>query len=133
MLSDNPNVSLKFVDFSLFTGRILFTEPNHQNLQWNLEREPAQYSYMETVARTFIVPSRQNQFIQENIFNNAPIGRVAVAVNANSTVAGSFNKNPFSYQQFHLRERRIIRGGREIVSLDTTFPCQPYVITMNAM
>ena len=133
MLSGNPNVSLKFVDFSLFTRRILVTEPNHQNLQWNLEREPAQYSYMETVARTFIIPSLQNQFIQENIFNNAPIGRVAVAVNTNSTVAGSFHKNPFSYQQFHLRERRIIRCGRAIVSLDTTFPCQPYVTTMKAM
>ena len=33
MLSDNPNFSLKFVDCSLFTGRILVAEPNHQYLQ----------------------------------------------------------------------------------------------------
>ena len=30
MLSDNPNVSLKIVDCSLFTRRILEAEPNHQ-------------------------------------------------------------------------------------------------------
>ena len=72
MLSDNSNVSLKIVDCSLFTRRILVAELNHQYLQLNLEREPAQYNYMETIARTFIIISRQNQLI-ENIFNTAPI------------------------------------------------------------
>ena len=33
MLSDNPNVSLKVVDCSLFTRKILVAEPNHQYLQ----------------------------------------------------------------------------------------------------
>ena len=64
---------------------------------------------METIARTFIIPSRQNQFNQENVFNNAPFRRIAVAMNTNSAVAGSFQENPFNYQQFHLRELRIIR------------------------
>ena len=56
MLSDNPNVSLKIVENSLFTRRLLVAEFNPQYLQWKLEREPAQYSYMETIARTFIIP-----------------------------------------------------------------------------
>ena len=88
---------------------------------------------METIGRTFIIPSLQNQFIQENVFNNAPIRKIAVAVNTNSTVAGSFHKIPFNYQQFHLRELRIIRGGRAIFSLETTSPCRLYVTTMKAM
>ena len=88
---------------------------------------------METIARTFIIPSRQNQFILKNLFKNAPIRRVAVAINTISAVAGSFHENPFSYQQFHLGELGIIRGGRATVSLDTTSPCQPYVATMKAM
>ena len=120
MLSDNPNFSLKIADFSLFTRKILVAEPNHQYLQWNLEREPAHYNYIETIARTFITPSRQNQFIQENVFNNAPIRRIAVAMNTNSAVAGSFHKNSSNYQEFHLRELRNIGGGRAIISLDTT-------------
>ena len=44
MLSDNPNVSLKIVDCSLFTRRILVAEPTRQHLKWNLEREPAHYN-----------------------------------------------------------------------------------------
>ena len=54
-------------------------------------------------------------------------------MNTNSAVAGSFYENSFNYQQFHLRELRIIRGGRAIISLDTTSPCRPYVTRMKAM
>ena len=32
-----------------------------------------------------------------------------------------------------MREVRIIRGGRAIISLDTTSHCRPYVTTMKAM
>ena len=68
--------------------------------------------------------------MREIILNNAPIRRVAVAINAKSAVAGSFHENFFSNQQFHSRELRLIRGGRAILSLDTTSPCRPYVTTM---
>ena len=95
MLSDNANVSLKIVDCSLFTRKILVAEPNHQYLQRNLEREPAHYNYMETIAKTFIILSRQNQFLQENVFNNAPIRKITVAMNTNLAVAGSFFENLF--------------------------------------
>ena len=54
-------------------------------------------------------------------------------MNTSSAVAGSFLENLFNYQQFHLRELRIIRGGRAIISLDTTSPCRPYVTTMKTM
>ena len=67
MLSDNPIVSLKIVDCSLFTRRILVAEPNHHYLHWNLEREPDHYNYMETIATTFITPSRQNQFNKKKL------------------------------------------------------------------
>ena len=42
---------------------------------------PVEYNYLETLSKTFIIPARQNQFIQENIFNNAPIRRIAIAMN----------------------------------------------------
>ena len=133
MLSENPNFSLKIGECSLFTRRILVAEPNHQYLQWNLEREPAHYNYRETIARTFIIPTPQNQFVQKNVFNNIPIRKITVAINTNSAVVGSFHENLFNYQQFHLRELRIIRDGRAIISLDTTSPCRPYVAAMKAM
>ena len=95
--------------------------PSHQYLQLNLEREPNQYNYMETIARPFIIPSRQNQFIQEITFNNAPIRKIAVAVNKKSAVAGSFHENPFSYHQVHLRELTINRCERVIGSKEIQF------------
>ena len=54
-------------------------------------------------------------------------------MNTNSAVAGSFHENSFNYQQFHLRELRTIRGGRAIISFDTTSSCRPFVTTMKAM
>ena len=51
----------------------------------------------------------------------------------NSAVAVSFQDNFFDYQLFHLREPRIFRGGRAIISSHTTSPCRPYITTMKAM
>ena len=94
---------------------------------------PVEYNYMETLAKTFIIPARQNQFIQENIFNNAPIRRIAIANNSNSAFTSSFAENPFWYQKFNLRDIRKLRGREPIVHYDTTDNCRLYVTTMKAM
>ena len=54
-------------------------------------------------------------------------------MNKNSAFTGHFQENPFHYQKFCLRELRIIRGGRAIVSVDTTNDCRAYLTTMKAM
>ena len=94
---------------------------------------PVAYNYLETVAKTFIKPARQNQFNQENIFNNAPIRRVAIAMNTNSASTDFFTENPFWYQQFDLRHIRIFSGGQPIVDFDTADNFRLYVTTMKAM
>ena len=71
---------------------------------------PVEFNYLETIAKTFIIPARQNQFIQENIFNNAPVHRIAIAMNTNSAFTGSYTENSFWYQQFDLRQIRILGG-----------------------
>ena len=99
MISDNPNVSLGIVDCSLYTRRIALKDDYHKKRTEMLAYAPVEYNYLETLAKTFIIPARQNQFIQENIFNNAPIRRVAIAMNTNSAFTGSFTENQFWYQQ----------------------------------
>ena len=94
---------------------------------------PVENNSLETLAKTFIIPARQNQFVQENIFNNAPIRRIANAMNTNSAFTGSFTENPFCYQQFDLRQIRILFGGQPIVNFDTADNCRLYVTTMKAM
>ena len=54
-------------------------------------------------------------------------------MNTNSAFTGSFTENPFWYQQFDLRQIRILRGGRPIVDFDTADNCRLYVTTMKAM
>ena len=73
MISDNPNVSLGIVDCSLYNRRITLKENYHKKRMDMLAYSPVEYNYLETIAKTFIIPARQNQFIQENNFNNAPI------------------------------------------------------------
>ena len=119
MISDNPNVSLGIVDCSLYTRRVALKDDYHKKRMDMLAYAPVEYTYLETLAKTFIIPARQNQFIQENIFNNAPIRRIALAVNTNSAFTGSFTENPFWCQQFDLRNIRILRGGQPIVDFDT--------------
>ena len=54
---------------------------------------PVEYKYLETLAKTFIILSRQNQFFRENIFNIAPVLRIAIAMNQNSAFTISYTKN----------------------------------------
>ena len=133
IFSDNPNVSLGIVDCSLYTRRIALKDDYHKKRMDMLAYAPVEYNFLETLAKTFIIPARQNQFIQENIFNNAPIRRVAIAMNTNSVFISSFTENPFWYQQFDLRQIRILRGGQPFVDFDTADNCRLYVTTMKAM
>ena len=94
---------------------------------------PVDYNYLASLAMTFIIPARQNQFIQENIFKNAPIRRIAIAMNTNSAFTGSFTEIPFWYQQFNLRQIRILRGGQPNVGFDTADNCRLFETTIKAM
>ena len=133
MISNNPHVSLKVLDCSLFTGFVVVNEVHHQTIKYQLTHQPACYNFMETIASTFIILSGQNWFIQENVFDNAPIRRIAFAMNTNTAFTGHFQENPFHYQKFGLRELRIVRGGRAIVSVDTINDSRTYVTTMKAL
>ena len=133
MISDNPNVSLGIVDCSLYTRRIALKDDYHKKRMDLLAYTPVEFNYLETDAKTFIIPARQNQFIQENIFNNAPVRRIAIAMITNSAFTGSYTESPFWYQQFDLKQIRILRGGQPIVDFDAADNCRLYATIMKAM
>ena len=133
MISDNPNVSLRSVDCSLYTRRIALKDDYHKKRMDKLAYTPLEFNYLETLAKTFINAARQNKFIQENIFSNSPIRRIAIAMNTNSAFTGSYTENPFWSHQFELRQIRILRGGQPIVDFDAADNCRLYVTTMKAM
>ena len=89
MMSDeNPNVSLSLgtVDCSLYTWRVRLKENCHKKTKRldQLAYARIEHNYMETLAKTYIIPPRQQQFFQENIFNNGRLRRIAIAMNSNS-------------------------------------------------
>ena len=133
MISEDTNISLGFVDCSLYTRRIALKDDYHKKRMDMLAYSPVEFNYLETLAKTFIIPARQNQFIQETIFNKAPVRRIAIAMNTNSAFTGSYTENPFWYQQFDLWQIRILSGGQPMVDFDAADICRLYVITMKAM
>ena len=133
MISDNPNVSLGIVDCSLYIPLIALKDDYHKKRMDMLAYTPVEFNYLDTLAKTFIIPARQNQFLQESKFNNAPARRIAIAMNTKSAFTGSYTENPFWHQQFDLRQIRIIRGGQTIVDFDAADNCRLYVTTKKAM
>ena len=133
MISDNPTVSLGIVDCLLYTRRIGLKEDYHKKRMDMLAYASVEYNYMESLAKTFFIPSNQNQFIQEKILNNALFRRIAIAMNTNCAFIGSFTENPFWYQQFDLRQVRILKGVQLSVDYDTSNNCHLYVTKMKAM
>ena len=133
MISDNPNVSLGIVDCSFYIRRIALKDGYHKKRMDMLADTPVEFHYLETLAKTFIMPARQNQFIQENTFNNAPVRQIANAMNTNSAFTGSYTENPSWYQQFDLKQIRTLRGNQPTVDFDAADNCCLYVTTMKAM
>ena len=84
MISDNSYVRFEIVDCSLYTRRFALNDVYHKKRVDMLAYSTVEYKHLEILARTSIIPARQNQFNQENIFNNAPNRRVAIAMKTHS-------------------------------------------------
>ena len=133
MIKENPNVSLGIVDCSLYTRRFALKDDYHKKRMDMLAYTPVEFKYLETLAKTFITLSRQNQFIQENTFKKGAVRRIAIAMKTNSAFTGSYTENPFRYQQFELRQTRILRRSQPIADFDAADNCRLYVTTTKAM
>ena len=133
MISDSPNVSLGNVESSLYTRRIALKGDYHKKLKDMLAYTPVKFNYLQTLAKTFIIPARQNQFFQENISNNDTVRRIAIAMNTNPAFTEFYTENTLGYKQFELRQTRILRRRQPIVDFDAADNCRLFDTTMKAM
>ena len=60
MIRDNPNVILGFVDCSLHTRRIALKDDYQKKRMDTLAYTRVEFKYLETLAKAFIIPARQN-------------------------------------------------------------------------
>ena len=68
MISDNPNVSLGIVDCSIYTRPIALKDDYHKKRMDMLACTSVEFNYLETQAKTFIIPAKQIEFIQQKHF-----------------------------------------------------------------
>ena len=62
-------------DFEDFLDGIMEAFKNDYHMKWKdlLAHPPVEFKYLEILAKIFINCARQNQFIHECVFNNAPV------------------------------------------------------------
>ena len=99
----------------------------------NLAYAPVHFNFLETLAKTFIIPPRQKQFNQGNILDNAPVRWIAIAMNTNPAFTEFYTENPFWYQQFDLKQFRKLLGVQPTVNFDLADNGCIYVTTMKEM
>ena len=133
MINKNPNASPGDIDCSDYTSRIDLEDHYHKGRKNMLAYTHVEFNFLETLAKTFIIPAKQNQFIRANISDNAPGRRIAIVTNINLALTGFYAEYPFCSQQFDLRQIIILRGGQPIVIFDAAHDCGLYVTTMKAM
>ena len=131
MISDNPNVSYGNVDCSLHTRRIALKDDYHKRIMHMLVCTPLECNYLEILAKTFIIPARQNQFFQEYFFTRLqfvelPLEWIPILHSLDPIMKiHSGTSKLFSYSQI-----RILRGGQPIVDFDAADNCCLSVTTM---
>ena len=67
VVSENPNVILRYVDCSLYTRHIALKDEYHKKRLDMLAYVPVKFNYLETLAKKFVIPTRKNQLIQKKI------------------------------------------------------------------
>ena len=60
MINDNPNVSLGIVGCSFYSRCIALKDDYHKKRMDMLAYAPVEYNCLETLAKSFIIPARQN-------------------------------------------------------------------------
>ena len=94
---------------------------------------PVEFGFLESLTKIFIIPTRQSQFIEENISNNAQVRRIAVAMSTKSAFTRSYTENPFWYQQSDFRHIRILGDGQRTVDFRAAVNCRLYGVTTKAL
>ena len=56
---------------------------------------PVEYNYLEILAKALLIAAKKTVFSKKKFFNNAPIRRIAVALNKKSAFTAAYTENLF--------------------------------------
>ena len=133
MISDNPTLVLELLIVH-FTIVLLHLRMIITRTEWTCLLTLLWLSTIWKLLQRLsaFLPDKTSSF-EKNISNKGPVRRIAIAKNTNTALIGFFNENPFWYQQFSLRQIRVLKGGPPTVDFDAADNFRFYVTTMKAM
>lgn len=132
---DGSHYTIHISEANLYVRKMAVTEDMYVSIEKTLLKSPAMYKYTETLPKTFIIPSGQNSWRQEDVFMREPIRRFALAMSTNTAFGGHHRQNPFHYQKFGLRRITISRNGSPIAGtpIDTSNNNKLYLNSLSAL
>ncbi len=103
---------VQILDANLFVRKLTATDDVVTAIERVLvAKSPARYKYTEIIPKTFVVPRGQRSWKHEDIFQEEPVRRIALAFQRNVAFTGSNDTNPFHYRKFDLTSITISRNG----------------------
>jgi hypothetical protein len=106
--------SIVIMDTYLLVRKLLVNEMTATSIERRLLTEPAVYQFTEVIPKTFVMSAGTTSWKDENILQNEPIRRLAIAMCTNTAFDGTHDSNPFHYQKFDLIEITLKRNGVQI-------------------
>ena len=135
MISDNPNVSLGIVDCSLYTRRIAPKDVYHKKRMDMLAYTPVEFNYLEigNSCKDFYHSCQTKPVHSRKHFQQCSSSSDCYCNDYKLCIHWSHTENPFCFEQFELRQIRILRGGQPIVDFDAADNFRLCFTTMKAM
>lgn len=121
---------------SLFVRKVTLTDSVKTSIERALLKAPARYPYIETLAKSFIIPANQKSFVREAVFGTEPIRRLTLCLASHNNFCGNRSENPFHYQKFGLCRVEITRGNGIAIAgtpLDLTNNVRAFHNTLSAL
>jgi hypothetical protein len=127
--------SAKVIDAQLIVRKLKVADNVHLAIHKTLQSSPAQYHFLETVTRTYVVPANQSNFNKEAIMGNEPVRRLAIAIAPNASFSGSQTTNPFSYTRNGLKRIALIWSGIPVIDMKVSADdlVYPYFLSQKAL
>ena len=95
MITQNLNISFGIVDCLPYNRHFALKDDYYENSMDKIAYIPHEFNYVENLGKNFVHAIGQNQFFQEKILNNAPVGQIAPAMHTNWVFTRSHAEIPF--------------------------------------
>ena len=131
--SDNLNVCLGFFECSLCTLRFILRDDYHKKRMNMLVYNPVEYNYLETLAKTFIIPVKKIFLFRKHFWTFLQIVALPLQLLQTLHSLDRLLKIHSSINISILDKLEYSRGGQPIVDYDANDNCHFYISKMKAM